>query len=130
MVIERTWWWLLSIPDDGYWAYLMMCYWAYLMMVIERTWWWLLSVPDDVLLSVPDDDYWAYLMMIIERTWWCVIEHMMMVIERTRSKERLCIGHKFIQYNTVLSNLFWHHIFVSSSSFYNLWSFKRIKETL
>jgi len=30
MVIERTWWRLLSVPDEGYWAYLMK--------VIERTW--------------------------------------------------------------------------------------------
>jgi hypothetical protein len=28
---ERTWWRLLSVPDEGYWAYLIK--------VIERTWW-------------------------------------------------------------------------------------------
>jgi hypothetical protein len=45
-VIERTWWRLLSVPDEGYY---------------ERTWW--------RLLSVPDEGYWAYLMKVIERTW-------------------------------------------------------------
>ena len=74
---ERTWWRLLSVPDEGYWVYLMKViertwwrllsvpdegYWAYLMKVIERTWW--------KLLSVPDESYWAYLMKVIERTWW------------------------------------------------------------
>jgi hypothetical protein len=54
-VIECTWWMLLSVPDECYWAYLMNvilsvpdeCYWAYLMNVIECTWWMLLSVPDE-----------------------------------------------------------------------------------
>jgi hypothetical protein len=76
-VIECTWWRLLSVPDEGYWVYLMK--------VIERTWWRLLSVPDEgywaylmkviertwwKLLSVPDEGYWAYLMKVIECTWW------------------------------------------------------------
>ena len=62
---RSTW----SVPDEGYWAYLMK--------VIECTWWRLLSVPDEgywaylmkVILSVPDEGYWAYLMKVIERTW-------------------------------------------------------------
>jgi hypothetical protein len=47
-----TWWRLLRVPDEGYWAYLMK--------VIERTWW--------RLLSVPDEGYWAYLMKVIPET--------------------------------------------------------------
>jgi hypothetical protein len=73
-VIERTWWRLLSVPDEGYWTNLMK--------VIERTWWKLLSVPDKgywaylmkVILSVPDEGYWAYLMKVIERTWWTLFQ--------------------------------------------------------
>jgi hypothetical protein len=62
-VIERTWWRLLSVPDEGYSSNVPdEGYWAYLMKVIERTWW--------RLLSVPDEGYWAYLMKVIERTWW------------------------------------------------------------
>ena len=77
-VIERTWWMLLSVPDECYsertW---WMLFWAYLMKVI-------LSVPDEyysdhtrwmlfwaylmnVILSVPDECYY-------ERTWWMLFQ--------------------------------------------------------
>ena len=106
-VIERTWWRLLSEPDECYWAYLMKViertwwrllsepdesYWAYLIKVIERTWWRLLSVPNKgywaylmkVILNIPDKGYWAYLMKVIlsvpdEGDW----AYLMKVIERT-----------------------------------------------
>jgi hypothetical protein len=49
-VIERTWWRLLSVPDEGYY-------------VPDEGYY----VPDEG-YYIPDEGYWAYLMKVIERT--------------------------------------------------------------
>ena len=66
-VIERTWWRLLSVPDEGYYSNVPDE--GYYSNVPDEGYY--SNVPDEGYYSnVPDEGYWAYLMKVIECTWW------------------------------------------------------------